>query len=318
MGFESLLGNRRIRDNLQHSLRAGRISHFYLISGPKGSGKHTLGRLLAAALLCGGEETPCLSCPSCRKVLSGTHPDVIWVDEPEKKTVSVALIRRAREDLYIRPNEAERKIYLFPRAQDMTTEAQNALLKVLEEPPGYGVFLLLTDNPEKLLPTVRSRCTELSLQSLDSRTLENALQERFPQASAESVAAAAARSGGFLGQGIRILSDQDTVSKETRAFANAFAKRNILGILGVLIPMEKWKRDALTDELQRWTELLEEALRCRCGFTAVSPAARVLGQMRSAGEFTQAIACLKKAMEYAQGNVSPAAVCGYLQWALRI
>ena len=161
MSFDSLLGNEQLKSGLTRSLAAGHASHFYLISGPQGSGKHSLARLLSAALVCRGENAPCMSCPACRKALSGAHPDVITVDDPEKKTVSVSLVRQAKADIYVRPNEAPRKVYIFPRAQDMGLEGQNALLKVLEEPPEYGVFLLLTDNPQKLLPTVRSRCAAL-------------------------------------------------------------------------------------------------------------------------------------------------------------
>ena len=144
MGFETLLGNDRLKQNLTESLAKKHISHFYLISGPEGSGKHMLAKLLAAAILCQGSEKPCGVCNSCRKVRDGNHPDFITVDDPEKKTVSVDLIRQARADIYVQPNESDYKIYLFPRAQDMGLPGQNALLKVLEEPPKYGVFLLLT------------------------------------------------------------------------------------------------------------------------------------------------------------------------------
>ena len=166
MGFDALLGNDRLKQNLTRSLSKGHVSHFYLISGPEGSGKHTLAKLLGAAILCQGEDKPCGRCTPCRKVMDGSHPDFITVDDPEKKTVTVDLIRQARADVYIQPNESEYKIYMFPRAQDMGLPGQNALLKILEEPPKYGVFLLLTDNPDKLLPTVRSRCTELNMQAL--------------------------------------------------------------------------------------------------------------------------------------------------------
>ena len=171
MGFDGLLGNEQIKRNLAASLEKGHISHFYLISGPEGSGKHTLARLLAAAILCRGADKPCGKCTPCRKVAEGVHPDCITVDDPEKKTVPVDLIRQARADVYIQPNESEHKIYLFPRAQDMGLPGQNALLKVLEEPPAYGVFLLLTTNADALLPTVRSRCTELRMEPLPQSLL---------------------------------------------------------------------------------------------------------------------------------------------------
>ena len=84
MGFESLLGNQRLKDNLTAGVGRGRVSHFYLISGPKGAGKHTLARLLAAAAVCEGSQKPCLGCSACRKVMEGVHPDFITIDDPEK------------------------------------------------------------------------------------------------------------------------------------------------------------------------------------------------------------------------------------------
>ena len=100
MGFEGLLGNERLKENIRRSVGRGRIAHFYVISGPAGAGKHTLARLLAAAILCKGEDKPCLQCSACRKVLADSHPDFITVDDPEKKTVPVDLIRQARAGEY--------------------------------------------------------------------------------------------------------------------------------------------------------------------------------------------------------------------------
>ena len=317
MGFESLLGNERLKDNLRSSINRGRISHFYLISGPAGSGKRTLAKLLAAAILCKGADRPCGTCPACKKVLGNGHPDFITIDDPEKKTVSVDLIREARTDIYIRPNESDHKIYLFPRAQDMGIPSQNALLKVLEEPPAYGVFILLTDNPQKLLPTVRSRCTELALAALPEDIALRQLRQEYPDADASAITAAISRSGGFLGQAKEILEEGSDLSAETTEFLSAFVRRDSYALVQGLVPMEKWKRDQLIPTLQQWAAFLEGALVYRSGMATATPMAKELSASRSAPELKQAIDHLQKTIEYAQGNVSTGAICGYLVWALR-
>ena len=315
MAFETLLGNDRLKQNLAESLAKKHISHFYLISGPKGSGKHTLAKLLAEAILCEGSRKSCGSCVHCRKMRSGNHPDFITVEDPEHKNVAVKIVRQIRDDMFVRPNEGSHKIYLFP--QELGIEGQNALLKILEEPPSYGVFLLLTDNPDKLLPTVRSRCTELKLQALEEKTIRNQLRLDFPKASEEDIAAAMFRSGRFLGQARELLETGDSLPPQTENFVRAFAHRDSLLLTQTLVPMEKWKRDALADILAQWLELLEGALTSRSGMTAVSTHSRELAQQRSGAELYQGVQALKKSLLYTQSNVSPAAVCGWLAWTLR-
>ncbi|MBR2047705.1 MAG: DNA polymerase III subunit [Oscillospiraceae bacterium] len=316
MGFEALLGNETLKQNLTAAGRKGKLSHFYLISGPEGSGRHTLADLIAAAMLCREPEGPCGVCRSCRKVLSHTHPDYITIDDPEKKILPVRLIREARSDIFIRPNEGDKKIYLFPRGQDLNIEGQNALLKVLEEPPEYGVFLILADNPDKLLPTVRSRCVELKMRSLSEALLRSILTREFPEADSQTVSAAILRSGGYLGQARKLMSGA-AVSDTTRTFARCYAARDVYGLLSLLVPMEKWKRDALIPELGAWLEVLEQAIVCRAGLPAALPEAARIAESRHPRDLMAHCQVLKKAMEYAQGNVSCAAVCGWLNWALR-
>ena len=315
MSFDTLLGNDRLKQNLAESLAKNRISHFYLISGPKGSGKHTLANLLASAILCQGRGKPCGVCDACRKLKTGNHPDFITVEDPEHKNVAVKIVRAFREDVFVLPNESDHKIYLFP--QDLGVEGQNALLKILEEPPAYGVFLLLTDNPEKILPTVRSRCTELKLLPLPQDTLMRYLSARFPQAQRQDLEAAAMRSGGFLGQALELLESGSALPPQTEGLFQALCAKDPLQLTQVLAPMEKWKRDALIPMLESWLELTGEALACRSGGQTVSPLARTLGQSRTAGELHTIHGHLKKALDYASSNVSPAAVCGWLTWALR-
>ena len=315
MAFEALLGNDRLKQNLRSSLEKKHISHFYLISGPEGSGKHTLAKLLAEAILCEGSVKPCGSCVHCRKMRSGNHPDFITVEDPEHKNVAVKIVRQIRDDMFVRPNEAEHKIYLFP--QELGLEGQNALLKILEEPPSYGVFLLLTDNPDKLLPTVRSRCTELKMQALDGKTIRNQLRLDFPDAEDADIRAAVFRSGAFLGQARKLLEAGSQLPPQTEQFVRAFSSRDNLLLTQTLVPMEKWKRDPLAELLEQWLELLEGALTSRAGLEAVSAHSRELAQQRTAAEIHDAVLAVKKALDYTRSNVSPAAVCGWLVWALR-
>ncbi len=315
MAFDTLLGNQQLKQNLTASLKNGRISHFYLICGPEGSGKKTLARLLAAAAMCREPDKPCLRCSACRKVMENTHPDVITVQDPEHKTVAVKLVRQFREDVFIRPNEGAHKVYLFP--QELGIEGQNALLKILEEPPSYGIFLLLCENPEKLLPTVRSRCVELKLRCLPETVLKEALTREFPQAQPETVAAAITRSGGFLGQAKKLLLEGSDILPQTQAFAEGFSGGDTLVLLQTLSGMEKWKRDPLLECLNQWLRLLTESLTCRAGLPAANPLAQRIGTGRSSADIRKAVEILRKAVQYAQSNVSPGAICGWLLWELR-
>lgn len=317
MGFEGLLGNDRLKEELHQSLRRGRSAHFYLISGPVGSGRHTLAKLLAAGLMCTGADKPCCTCEACRKVLGGVHPDFITVDDPEKKTVPVDLIRQARADIYVQPNEGDKKIYLFPRAQDMGIPGQNALLKILEEPPSYGVFLLITDNPESLLPTIRSRCRALDLRPISEDVLRRELQRRFPDRDLSDIEAAISRSGGYLGQAMELLTNGEALAPQTLDFCTAFGTRDAVALLATLAPMEKLKRDQLIPILRQWLAILEEALACRAGGRAITQQARTLAADRSPSDLLRALRELQNCVDYAQGNVSCAAICGYLQWVLR-
>ena len=315
MGFDTLLGNRQLKENLSAAVNRGRISHFYLISGPNGSGKKTLARLLAAAIHCKSPNKPCMTCTACRKVMADAHPDFITVTDPEHKEVSVNIVRDMREDMFVRPNESDRKIYLFP--QNLRTEGQNALLKILEEPPAYGVFILLSENPESLLVTVRSRGTELKMLPLDRDLLKSTLSREFPDADTEAIAAAAERSGGYLGQAKAILEENLTLPPQVQQLTAAFGNRDGLLLTQTLIPMEDWKADKVQGVLRQVQSIIQQALLARTGLQAASKPVQELAALRGARELNEAIANIKKADLYLQGNVSVAAVCGWLAWALR-
>lgn len=312
--MERLLGNERVRERLQAAFAADRLSHSYLISGPAGSGKHTLAKLLAAAMQCTeGSRRPCGTCLQCRKVFAGTHPDVITVDDPARKTVGVELIRKARADVYIRPNEGRRKIYVFPRAMDMNPSAQNALLKVIEEPPAYAAFLLLTEEAQRLLPTIRSRCVDLQMAPLSREVCVKALAEVFPDRDPQELRSAWQRSEGWYGRALTLLQANEGLAPETLRFARAFADRDRLAMTELLVPMERLKRDQLIPLLEQWVEVLAEAVSIRSGMQGSTEAALLIGRSRSVREILAVIQRLQQASELAQGNVSVGAICGALQ-----
>ncbi len=159
---------------------SGRLSHAYLITGPDGSGKHRWAMALASALVCPERGNPCGHCPHCKKAAAGIHPDVTVLRPAEgKKEILVSQVRQMRADVYIRPNEAGRKVCLIDPASAMNLSAQNALLKILEEGPVYAAFLLLSETAGALLPTIRSRCEEIAL-----LPPEREQREEDPQAAA--------------------------------------------------------------------------------------------------------------------------------------
>ncbi len=165
MPLSSLGGNRVLKAQLLPRLSGGTLSHAFILSGPAGSGRHTLAAILSRAMVCSAAGTkPCGSCPACKKTLGGIHPDIVVVTpEEEGKQITVDQVRQLRADAHIRPNEAPRKVYILEQADGMRDSAQNAMLKLLEEGPAYASFILIAENPGGLLTTVRSRCETLSL-----------------------------------------------------------------------------------------------------------------------------------------------------------
>ena len=162
-GFDTISGNQAVKDSLRAALHS-RFPQAVLLTGPAGSGKLELARMLAAALLCTGPgERPCGACPSCRKIQNDTHPDLDVIDRGEEE-LPVALARELRQKVCVMPNDGDRRVVILRHAHKLNTAAQNALLKVLEEPPRYAFFLLTSEQPGAVLETIRSRCTRYQLE----------------------------------------------------------------------------------------------------------------------------------------------------------
>lgn len=313
MNFGTFLGNDVLKERLAASLSRDRLSHCYLLTGPEGSGKHTLSLLLAAAMQCRESERPCLRCSSCRKVLGGTHPDVITVRKrKDRKTMGVDVIREICSDLYIRPNEGQKKIYIFPCGGEITPQAQNALLKGIEEPPEYGVFLFLAEQADHLLDTIRSRSAELKLSPLPPQLLEAELAKRCPEQDSDSRHAARLRSGGYLGQALKLLAQTEELPPRVAQLLHAFARKDRLGLVTAVCAMERLKREELLEQFALCRKLLNYALSA----PALHPMAANLAQGRSRAELLSAAETFARALELLGSNVSPAHTCGALMISL--
>ena len=182
-----IVGNERLRRRLGDDVLSGTLSHAYLLEGPVGSGKHTISRLLAASLACErkhDENTPlpCGECLSCRKILDGKSPDIMIIGREDKATIGVETVRRIREDAHTFPNDLDLKLYIIEDAHTMTAQAQNALLLTLEEPPSFVRFLLLCENTQTILETIKSRAPVLRTEAVDPDRIAEYLCHEVPGA----------------------------------------------------------------------------------------------------------------------------------------
>ena len=201
--FKEIVGHEQVIHQMQNAIRQRKLSHAYLLCGEAGSGKRPVAEAFAKAILCeeGGIDA-CGKCKSCKQIESGNHPDFRPVVR-EKATLGVNEIReQVTADVQIKPYSSEYKIYLIDEAEKMTEEAQNALLKTIEEPPEYAVFLLLVSRQELLLPTVRSRCVLLPFYPVATEKIKRFLMEKkgVPDYLAGN---AATFSGGLVGRAVR-------------------------------------------------------------------------------------------------------------------
>ena len=180
-GFQDIVGQEQIKEQLRNAISTGKVSHAYIINGEKSSGKEFIARMFAMSLQCEkGEIEPCQECRSCKQALSDNHPDIIRVTHEKPNSISVDDIReQVNNTIMIKPYQGPYKIYIIDRADLMTVQAQNALLKTIEEPPKYAVILLLTENADMLLATINSRCVMLKLRNIKDALIRKYLMENL-------------------------------------------------------------------------------------------------------------------------------------------
>lgn len=209
-GFHDILGHEQIIAHLQNAIEEDKVSHAYIFNGPEASGKMMLAEAFAMALQCEGEgKPPCLECRSCRQAADHNQPDIIYVSHEKPNTIGVDDIRtQINNDIDIKPYSSRYKVYIVDEAQKMNQQAQNALLKTIEEPPAYAIILLLTTNADSFLQTILSRCITLNLKAVKEDKIKEYLMKHYqiPDYQADICAAF---SQGNVGKAIQLASSEE-------------------------------------------------------------------------------------------------------------
>jgi len=261
--FKSVIGNEHIVNALQGTIEQGRVNHAICITGKAGTGRKLISRAFAKALQCEAQQDTmqiammdtaqstdsCGVCASCVSFEGGTHPDIFQI-RPEKSSIGVDVVReQIVAEIAHRPHRYPYKVFIIEESQTLTVQAQNALLKTLEEPSGYGVFILAAEKTESLLPTIRSRCMTYSTRAVGVRDISEYLV-REGIAGAEESTRLAQLSHGSIGRAIQLATDEEF--RELRDYATQLA-----GNLGSKNLVECF---AQTKELERYKHRIADVL----------------------------------------------------------
>ncbi|MGN0172123.1 MAG: ATP-binding protein [Acutalibacteraceae bacterium] len=296
MRFDGFAGNGQAKALLSAAVDSGRLPHALIVEGPRGSGKRLLAHLFAKAAVCTAEgERPCGVCAACRKAETG-HPDItVLQGDGSAKSLSVATIRALREQAAILPNEAAYKVAIIADAGCMNPQAQNALLKILEEPPSFMLFVLTVENRAQLLPTVQSRCMCVSLLGVEEQEALACLREKLPQADEEELLTRIRLFSGCIGAVLSGMEDEvfaRTVSL-VPAVAAAIISPQEMALLTACAPLERDK--PLTDAVLSGVRLvLRDALVLAAGGEqTVSVSPKTAQQLASSLTKKQLYSCIE-------------------------
>lgn len=245
-GFQDIVGHEQIINHLKSAVKLNKVSHAYIFSGEKGSGKKMLATAFARMLQCEGEgEKPCGTCRSCRQAESGNHPDIIKITHEKPNTVGIEDIREQLVgDIQIKPYQSKYKIYIVPDAEKMTVQAQNALLKTIEEPPAYAVILFLTTNASAFLPTILSRCVVLNMKPVPDEEVRKYLMEHVEVPDYQADIAVAFAQGN-IGKAVQLATSEyfnEIKNAAIHLLKNA-AKMDISDITAVVKSVSDYKVD---------------------------------------------------------------------------
>lgn len=266
--------NEKEKAALFAEINRGIISHAYIVEGAPGVGKRSFAAAAAKAILCTGKDKPCGICSACRKCDEGNHPD-LHLFSPEGSSFKVDLVRDIKKGVILSPGEGDRSVYILHSAQAMTASAQNALLKVFEEPPPGTVFFLLTEKKEALLPTVRSRGRMIRLSAAEDGTVEAFLKERFPKADQTSIAEAVRIAEGSLGKGEAVLKKEGKTERDAalKLCDSVFGGAGRYSLYTAFLGQAR-KRDSLILIIDNLTLAARDVLvtKLNCGHSVLLPA----------------------------------------------
>ena len=237
-----LIGNKRVKDAVENMLATGKVPHAILIEGESGLGKTTLAKFLCRAAVCEKSAPPCGECGGCRLFESGNHPDVtVIAPEAGKKSIPIQKVREIISDSVIVPQTANRKVFIIYRADTLTVQAQNALLKVLEEPPKSVIFILTAISRAALLETVASRCAVLTLSAPDEQTALRYIAEKMPDKDSQAILAAIRSTHGSIGGAVSLLETGGSNAAQSLAkeFLSILQSGSEYELLKLLFPLEK-------------------------------------------------------------------------------
>lgn len=256
-GFEDILENELVKEALSHSILNNTLNHAYILEGERGIGKMTLVKAVAKAVLCENEAVegrPCGRCSSCVSFETNNNPDVIY-PEKSKSAFTVDDVRNMVSDAVIKPFKYRYKVYIVKEAYLMNVQAQNALLKTIEEPPEYAVFFLLCENSSVFLPTILSRCITLKLRPVSLEGVEGYLAKKLgiDRAGAKSFAS---YSQGNIGRALEIAGSERFIEM----------RQDILSLIKDLQKADLVETLALVSRLEKYKDNIGEALDIMLGF----------------------------------------------------
>ena len=322
-----LIGHQAAVTTLRNALASGRLAQAYLFTGPQGVGKSMLARTLAGAVNCRGEEPPCGECPQCPRILQGIHSDVTELSlGAGERELSIEAVRELQHSLHLRPFEGRMRVAIIQEAEHLSTEAANALLKVLEEPPPESMLILTSAAEDSILPTLRSRCQRIALDPVPTAPLVRAMEEQHGLNAADA-RRIAAYAQGCPGRALGALERPEVFEQLEERFqtlrslleGDTAARLQLAGSTG---PQQESQREALQALLQVWLlwwrDLLLVQNDCQAGIVYVQETLHYqqYGAQLNPSEVALALAALRTALRRVEQNANPRLVMDTLALAL--